>query len=1760
MNQDGDTAVEEDETLADVPQHVFDTLPDEVKLFPSAVNKARLGVWTTKRILKGRKFGPFVGEKKKRSQVKSNVYMWEVYYPNLGWMCIDATDPKKGSWLRYVNWARSAKEQNLCPLEIKRAIYYKTLKPIEPGEELLVWYNGEDNPEIAAAIEEERAKHRIKRNSPKAKKGRRRSLDGKRKGNKGTGVRQRKQDSGDTSADMRDSEEGKHLKSLKEKRSSVSPVLSLEQTALIQEMVNQDALPKLMIPPCYETQIMSDNKPESLTICEGGIYKSHAQKEGSDNEDVFANEENLETLEKSNSTLKEPLQPSPKKKVAVKTPKIKKESNGDLPDAFMFPCQHCERKFTTKQGLERHMHIHVSSLNHAFKCRYCGKAFGTQINRRRHERRHEAGPKRKPATLPSEDVSDNRITMDDTSLKTPDEQSVPSFAQDCRISESEKLGHETPYSCLKEENMEPQGFHPCKYCKKVFGTHINMRRHQRRVHERHLIPKGVRRKGLLEEKQSQTEKTQPTQSVYTTSTEFEEDNEADDVYIMDVSNNISENLNYYIDGKIESTSSATSCEVIEVPSNSTEMYGINCLLAPVKIEVAQTMPPQTHTTDNLTESSSSGTNESKKRRTTSPPLVPILKTEVKAEPITPLCSLNLPLSVSVSDSSPFHKEKNVFLSSKLKQLLQTQEGNKLSPSLLTEATKLSPNVPSPILPAVCSRFKRRTSTPPSSPQHSPTPRDFGKPVEGKGIWNEGLGAKIPKLESHDSSPAWSLSGREERESMSPLCSDDFKALKDWTANLSFSSGFNQQPLDLSSGVKLKSEDMCSPGPWESVLDLSVHKKTCDTEIQEQKGNTVVQTTCGILKKKKPTTCMLQKVLLNEYNGVDLVVEDGPCSSTGTGPYPIEQQSHTEPISFPPAASLLTCSHILQIYDLPTCPTLPLLIPTNVASPLTCHPEITISTTLSLSPNVLTSLPEPTHMTPTHSCTSPPASTILSPLPEPSGTTSSHTCLSPPSSARILSPLPEPAKVTPERSCTSPPSSSGVSSFAAAANYMSTDACEPSPLQATILSSPPEPINVSLSNSCTSAFLSSAVLSSVPEPANVAPARSCTSPLSNSTRSPLPVLSPTASPSLSPVPSDDPSVSSPGPPTLSPSSSSDSSDSSDSSSCSSSPPPLSVASFVASPPSTVAPPLLLIKHEVMEEQVEPKENTRIASEQSSIRDSFSKNFVCNVCESPFFSIKELTKHLSAHAEDYPFKCEFCVQLFKDKSSLTEHRFLLHGIGKIFICSVCKKEFAFLCNLQQHQQDLHPDKEYTYHELESGTLRPQNFTDPSKANLNQFISLPEESLPPCHEEEEDLDDSSEELYTTIKIMASGEKSKDPDVRMGLNQHYPSFKPPPFQYHNRNPLGIGTTATNFTTHNIPQTFTTAIRCTKCGKSVDNMPELHKHILVCASASDKKRYTPKKNPVPLKQTVQPKNGLLILDSSDKNPFRRAGQPKKMQFSIEISKMSGNKLKTSALKKKNQLVHKAILQKKKSAKQNADLKTNVSNPEPHICPYCNREFTYFGSLNKHASYSCPKKPVSPVSKKNSPQPPKKTKKASSSPNSEKSSSQRRRTADAEIKMQSTESHLGKTRARSTGPAQINLPTVSEKPKQNVKYVSAVKSKKQGSPPAVRNSSPVRMVKIPQVVELKKPKTSLLHLPPPSSNKKTSGKLHVRVQRNKATLQSKSSGGNKKRIERYNMKSKKKTGGPITRSSQFATSTDAIENKKEDSIGKQDVKDLRNFP
>lgn len=358
--------------------------------------------------------------------------------------------------------------------------------------------------------------------------------------------------------------------------------------------------------------------------------------------------------------------------------------------------------------------------------------------------------------------------------------------------------------------------------------------------------------------------------------------------------------------------------------------------------------------------------------------------------------------------------------------------------------------------------------------------------------------------------------------------------------------------------------------------------------------------------------------------------------------------------------------------------------------------------------------------------------------------------------------------------------------------------------------------------------------------------------------------------------------------------------------------------------------------------------------NSQEQTFTKNFVCNVCGKLFHSMKELGHHVGDHAGEWPYKCEFCVLLFDKPSALLDHRSSLHGVGKTYVCSACTKEFVYLCNLKQHQEELHPGQQCTHTEEEKGKLRPQNYNS-SKVGMGlSFPDAPQEAKKVVKKEEGEEDVSAEELFTSIKIMASdGGKMKGPDVRLGINQHYPSFKPPPFPYHNRSPAASVASATNFTTHNIPQTFSTAIRCTKCGKSFDNMPELHKHILACANASDKRRYTPKKNPIPLRHFAKTQNGVLSSTNStnELNASNRASHSNRSKLGQE----SSVKLKFKVLnKKKKRLVHRLMPQRNKTvSKASAQVD---EQQEIFVCPHCNREFTMRRSRTKHMAV-CPKKP-----------------------------------------------------------------------------------------------------------------------------------------------------------------------------------------------------------
>lgn len=54
---------------------------------------------------------------------------------------IDASDPKYGNWMNFIQCARNQQEQNLKALQYSGCLYFESVRDVTVGEELLVWYD-----------------------------------------------------------------------------------------------------------------------------------------------------------------------------------------------------------------------------------------------------------------------------------------------------------------------------------------------------------------------------------------------------------------------------------------------------------------------------------------------------------------------------------------------------------------------------------------------------------------------------------------------------------------------------------------------------------------------------------------------------------------------------------------------------------------------------------------------------------------------------------------------------------------------------------------------------------------------------------------------------------------------------------------------------------------------------------------------------------------------------------------------------------------------------------------------------------------------------------------------------------------------------------------------------------------------------------------------------------------------------------------------------------------------------------------------------------------------------------------------------------------------------------------------------------------------------------------------------------------------------------------------------------------------------------
>lgn len=69
------------------------------------------------------------------------LYNFKVYQDSSLAYFIDASDPKYGNWMNFIQCARNQYEQNLKALQYNGCLYFESVRDVTVGEELLVWYD-----------------------------------------------------------------------------------------------------------------------------------------------------------------------------------------------------------------------------------------------------------------------------------------------------------------------------------------------------------------------------------------------------------------------------------------------------------------------------------------------------------------------------------------------------------------------------------------------------------------------------------------------------------------------------------------------------------------------------------------------------------------------------------------------------------------------------------------------------------------------------------------------------------------------------------------------------------------------------------------------------------------------------------------------------------------------------------------------------------------------------------------------------------------------------------------------------------------------------------------------------------------------------------------------------------------------------------------------------------------------------------------------------------------------------------------------------------------------------------------------------------------------------------------------------------------------------------------------------------------------------------------------------------------------------------
>ena len=116
--------------------------PDQYTIATSTIPNAGNGAFANIYLPKKTVLGIYKGKLLTPPQyeaLKDDSYVWEISTRH-GPMYIDGKNPKVSNWLRYLNDIRNNRLYNVEMYQSRGNVYYRTIKPIKPGQEMFISY------------------------------------------------------------------------------------------------------------------------------------------------------------------------------------------------------------------------------------------------------------------------------------------------------------------------------------------------------------------------------------------------------------------------------------------------------------------------------------------------------------------------------------------------------------------------------------------------------------------------------------------------------------------------------------------------------------------------------------------------------------------------------------------------------------------------------------------------------------------------------------------------------------------------------------------------------------------------------------------------------------------------------------------------------------------------------------------------------------------------------------------------------------------------------------------------------------------------------------------------------------------------------------------------------------------------------------------------------------------------------------------------------------------------------------------------------------------------------------------------------------------------------------------------------------------------------------------------------------------------------------------------------------------------------------